>query len=326
MSFFIDRPIFAAVISVVITLCGGIAVMLLPVAQYPEITPPTVQVSCTYPGASSKVVADTVAAPIEQQVIGVENMLYMSSQSTNDGGYNLTVTFEVGTNLDMAQVLVQNRVNLALPTLPSEVKQTGVSVKKKSPSILLVVNLVSPKGTYDQLYLSNYATIRLKDELAQVKGVGDVTFLGQLDYSMRAWIDPDKMAARDLIGQRRRQCAARTKRAGCRRFAGAAAGAAGPGVSVHAEHAGSAHRSGAIRRDRRENRRRRAINTLARPGKRCAEGREQAPRSAAFNWGRKPKTPPAISTASHPSVWQFFNCPAPTLWPPPRESASEWKN
>ncbi len=191
-------PIFAAVISVIITLAGGIAVMLLPVAQYPEITPPTVQVSCTYPGASGKVVAETVAAPIEQQVIGVENMLYMSSQSTNDGGYNLTVTFEVGTNLDMAQVLVQNRVNLALPTLPSEVKQTGVSVKKKSPSILLVVNLISPKGTYDQLYLSNYATIRLRDELAQVKGVGDVTYLGQLDYSMRAWLDPDRMAARDL--------------------------------------------------------------------------------------------------------------------------------
>src|SRR6476660_9455177 len=196
--FFIERPMFAAVISVVITLAGGMAVMLLPVAQYPEITPPTVQVTCNYPGASGKVVSETVAAPIEQQVIGVENMLYMSSQSTNDGGYNLTVTFEVGTNLDMAQVLVQNRVNLALPTLPSEVKQTGVSVKKKSPSILLVVNLVSPKGTYDQLYLSNYATIRLRDELAQVKGVGDVTYLGQLDYSMRAWSAPEKMAARDL--------------------------------------------------------------------------------------------------------------------------------
>ena len=145
-NFFINRPIFAAVISVVITLAGGIAVMLLPVAQYPEITPPTVQVNCTYPGASAKVVGETVAAPIEQQVIGVENMLYMSSQCTNDGGYNLTVTFEVGTNLDMAQVLVQNRVNLALPTLPNEVKQTGVSVKKKSPSILLVVNLISPNG------------------------------------------------------------------------------------------------------------------------------------------------------------------------------------
>src|SRR5262245_61507701 len=196
--FFIDRPIFAAVISVIITLAGGIAVMLLPVAQYPEITPPTVQVSCTYPGASGKVVAETVAAPIEQQVVGVERMLYMSSQSTNDGGYNLTVTFEVGTNLDMAQVLVQNRVNLALPTLPSEVKQTGVSVKKKSPNILLVVNLISPKGSYDQLYLSNYATIRIRDKLAQVKGVGDVTYLGQLDYSMRAWLDPNRMAARNL--------------------------------------------------------------------------------------------------------------------------------
>src|SRR5580765_3897038 len=196
--FFINRPIFAAVISVIITLAGGIAVFILPVAQYPEITPPTVQVSCTYPGASSKVVAETVAAPIEQQVVGVENALYMSSQSTNDGGYNLTVTFAVGTNLDMAQVLVQNRVNLALPSLPSEVKQTGVSVKKKSPSILLVVNLISPKGSYDQLYLSNYATISIRDKLAQVKGVGDVTYLGQLDYSMRAWVDPDRMAARGL--------------------------------------------------------------------------------------------------------------------------------
>lgn len=196
--FFIDRPIFAAVISVVITLAGGVAVFLLSVAQYPEITPPTVQVSCTYPGASSKIVAETVAAPIEQQVIGVENMLYMSSQSTNDGGYNLTVTFKVGTNLDMAQVLVQNRVNLALPSLPSEVKQTGVSVKKKSPNILLVVNLISPMGTYDQLYLSNYATIQVRDELAQISGVGDVTYLGQLDYSMRAWLDPDRMAVRNL--------------------------------------------------------------------------------------------------------------------------------
>ncbi len=197
-NFFIHRPIFAAVISVIITLSGAIAVGILPVAQYPEITPPTVQVSCNYPGASSKVVADTVAASIEQQVIGVENMLYMSSQCTNDGGYNLTVTFEVGTDLDMAQVLVQNRVNLALPALPSEVKQTGVSVKKKSPSILLVVNLVSPEGTYDQLYLSNYATIQIRDELAQINGVGDVTYLGQLDYSMRVWLDPERMAARNL--------------------------------------------------------------------------------------------------------------------------------
>ncbi len=196
--FFIDRPIFAGVISFVITMVGAIFVWTLPIAQYPEIAPPTVQVSCFYPGASSQVVAETVAAPIEQQVTGVENMLYMSSQSTNDGGYNLTVTFEVGTNLDMAQVLVQNRVNLALPSLPNEVKQTGVSVKKKSASILLVVNVISPRGSRDQLYLSNYATIRLRDEIARLKGVGDVSLLGQLDYSMRCWLDPERLAALNM--------------------------------------------------------------------------------------------------------------------------------
>ena len=196
--FFIDRPIFAAVISVIITLAGGIAVGILPVAQYPEITPPTVQVTCNYPGASSKVVAETVAAPIEQQVIGVENVLYMSSQSTNDGGYNLTVTFEVGTNLDMAQVLVQNRVNLALPTLPSEVKADRRQRQEEVAQHLARRQSLSPKGSYDQLYLSNYATIQIRDELAQIKGVGDVTYLGQLDYSMRAWLDPERMAARDL--------------------------------------------------------------------------------------------------------------------------------
>src|SRR6266702_3553656 len=168
--FFIERPVLGVVISLVIMLAGLAALEILPIAQYPEITPPTIQVSCSYPGAGAGVVRDTVAAPIEQQVVGVENMLYMSSQSTNDGGYNLTVTFEIGTNLDMAQVLVQNRVNLAVPSLPDVVKQTGVSVKKKSPSILLVVNLISPNNAYNQLYLSNYATIRLKDELSQVLG------------------------------------------------------------------------------------------------------------------------------------------------------------
>jgi multidrug efflux pump len=196
--FFIDRPIFAAVISVVVVIAGGIAVRTLPIAQYPEIAPPTVSVTCTYPGANARVVADTVAAPIEQQVIGVERMLYMSSQSCNDGTYTLTVTFEVGTNLDIAQVQVQNRVNLALPSLPDEVKKTGVNVKKKSPSILLVVNLFSPDGSKDQLYLSNYATINVVDALKQLKGVGDVTMFGEQDYSMRAWLDPDKVASRNL--------------------------------------------------------------------------------------------------------------------------------
>jgi multidrug efflux pump len=196
--FFIDHPIFASVLSIVITIAGLVSLFVLPVAQYPEITPPTVQVSCTYPGASANVVAETVAAPVEQQVNGVENMLYMSSSCTNDGAYNLTVTFKLGTNLDMAQVLVQNRVSMAMPTLPNEVKATGVTTKKKSPNIMLVVNLISPDQRYDQLYLSNYATIQVKDELARLEGVGDVSFLGQQDYSMRVWLDPERLASLNL--------------------------------------------------------------------------------------------------------------------------------
>jgi multidrug efflux pump subunit AcrB len=202
--FFIDRPIAAWVLSIVIVLGGLAALVALPIAQYPEITPPSVQVTCQYAGASAVVVADTVAAPIEQQVNGVEKMLYMSSQSTNDGGYNLTVTFELGTDLNMAQVLVQNRVNQALPTLPDVVKATGVTVNKQSPSILLVVNLFAAddpttgKPYFDQLFLSNYATIQIRDELSRINGVGQVNLLGQQDYSMRVWLDPDELASRNL--------------------------------------------------------------------------------------------------------------------------------
>ena len=196
--FFIDRPIFASVLSIIITLAGGIAVGTLPVSQYPDITPPTVEVSGYYPGANAKVVADTVAAPIEQQVNGVEGMMYMSSQCTNDGMYTLTVTFRIGIDLNMAQVLVQNRVSLAEPILPELVKRRGVMVKKKSPSILMIVNLFSPDNSQDNLYLSNFATIQIRDELARLDGVGDITYLGQRDYSMRVWLDPGKMSFRNL--------------------------------------------------------------------------------------------------------------------------------
>ncbi len=196
--FFIDRPIFASVISILITLAGGIAVFTLPIAQYPPVAPPTVQVDCNYPGASAQVVAQTVAAPIEQQVNGVEDMLYMSSQSTNDGSYTLTVTFKPGVDLNLAQVLVQNRVSLAISQLPDVVRQTGVTTKKRSPDILLTVSLNSPDGRYDQLYLSNYAVLRIKDELARLPGISEVLVFGQRDYSLRIWVDPQRLAARDL--------------------------------------------------------------------------------------------------------------------------------
>ncbi|HUQ69618.1 MAG TPA: efflux RND transporter permease subunit [Planctomycetaceae bacterium] len=196
--FFIERPVFATVLSLAVLLIGGVAAMQLPIAQYPDVTPPTVSVSAIYPGANAKVVAETVATPIEQEVNGVERMLYMSSKCTNDGQMTLDVTFELGTNLDMAQVLIQNRVSIADAKLPEEVKRQGVTVKKKSPNILLCVNLISPDDSRDQLYLSNFATINVKDALARVKGVGDVTFLGARDYSMRVWLDPEKLASRDL--------------------------------------------------------------------------------------------------------------------------------
>jgi multidrug efflux pump subunit AcrB len=196
--FFINRPIFASVLSIVIVLGGSIALFTLPVAQYPEIAPPTVEVSAVYPGANAKVVMDTVAAPIEQQVNGVENMMYMSSQCTNDGTYTLTVTFKPGTDLNISQVLVQNRESLAEPILPDLVKRRGISVKKKSPNVLLIVNLFSTGEDRTSLELSNYATIQIRDELSRLPGVGDITYLGQRNYSMRIWLDPQKMAAYSL--------------------------------------------------------------------------------------------------------------------------------
>lgn len=199
--FFIDRPIFANVIAIVTIIFGLVTLLLLPVEQYPQITPPTVLVSTVYPGASAEVVADTVAAPIEQQVNGVEHMLYMSSNSANDGSYSLTVTFEVGTNLDMAQVLVQNRVAIAEPTLPDDVKRQGVNVQKQSTSFIQFIALSSPDGSHDDLFLSNYATLNVRDELSRIEGVGNVSVMGSASYSMRVWLDPEKLKSRSLTTQ-----------------------------------------------------------------------------------------------------------------------------
>src|SRR5437588_4118111 len=196
--FFIDRPVLAWVISLVIILLGAIAAALLPIAEYPEITPPNVRVTANYPGASADVVADTVAAPIEQQVNGVEGMLYMSSNSGNDGSYGLTVTFKLGTNVKNALVLVQNRVALAVPQLPAEVQRQTINIRKKNPTILLIVTITSTNPEHDYLFLSNYATIHLKEEIARLPGVGDIGIFGQKDYCIRLWLDPEKLAARNI--------------------------------------------------------------------------------------------------------------------------------
>ena len=199
--FFIERPVLANVIAILMVVIGAVSLLALPVAQYPDVVPPTVQVTTRYPGASARTVIDTVALPIEQQVNGVENMLYMQSFSAADGSYSLTVTFAIGTDLNAAQVLVQNRVAAALAALPQPVQVQGVNVQKKSTAILLIATLTSPDGRYDSLFLSNYATIRLKDEIARLPGVGNVNVFGAGQYSMRIWLDPDKMRVRGLTAQ-----------------------------------------------------------------------------------------------------------------------------
>ena len=196
--FFIDRPIFAAVLSIVIFLAGGIAMFALPISEYPEVVPPSIVVRAVYPGANPRVLSEAVATPLEEQINGVENMLYMSSQSTSDGVLTLTVTFRVGTDVDLAQVQVQNRVSQALPRLPEEVRQLGVTTVKSSPNFIMVVHLLSPDNRYDITYLRNYGLLQVKDVLARIPGIGQVEVFGGGDYSMRVWLDPGKVAARGL--------------------------------------------------------------------------------------------------------------------------------
>src|SRR5262244_3502506 len=196
--FFIDRPVLANVLAILMVVIGAVSLMRLSVAQYPNVVPPTISVTTRYPGAGARAVVDTVALPIEQQVNGIDGMLYMQSYAGADGSYNLTVTFKIGTDLNFAQVLVQNRVSSALSSLPQAVQVQGVNVQKKSTAILQIVTLTSPDARYDSLYLSNFATIRLKDEISRLPGVGNVTVFGAGQYSMRVWLDPNQMQARGL--------------------------------------------------------------------------------------------------------------------------------
>jgi HAE1 family hydrophobic/amphiphilic exporter-1 len=195
---FINRPVLALVISIVVVILGALAIPILPVESTPDITPPTVKVSTTYPGASAQVVEESVTQPIEEQVNGVEDMIYMSSKSTSSGVLDLTVSFEVGTNVDMAAVLTQNRVAIAEPSLPEEVKRQGVKVEKQSTMMFMMVALSSPDGRYDDLFLSNYTTTQIKDVLGRIPGVGKVTVFGAKDFGMRIWIDPTQLKARNL--------------------------------------------------------------------------------------------------------------------------------
>jgi multidrug efflux pump len=199
--FFIKRPIFAAVLSLLFLISGAIAVWQLPITEYPEVVPPTVVVTANYPGANPKVIADTVASPLEQEINGVENMLYMSSQATSDGRMTLTITFAIGTDVDRAQTQVQSRVDRAKPRLPQEVQRLGIVTEKSSPDLTMVVHLTSPDNRYDMLYLSNYAAQNVKDELARIEGVGAVRLFGAGEYSLRVWLDPHKVSALSLTPQ-----------------------------------------------------------------------------------------------------------------------------
>ena len=269
--FFIDRPIFATVLSIVIVIVGVVAYGTLPVAQYPDVVPPTIVVNTSYPGANARGRRPTtVATPLEQEINGVEDMLYMSSQCTSDGSVSLTITFQLGTDLDTAQVLVQNRVAIAEPRLPEEVRRIGVTTRKSSPDLLIVVHMVSPSGRYDQLYISNYALLQVRDVLARVDGVGDVTLFGaaRLQHARVARPRPDRGARHD--GGRRRRSAPRAERAGRGGSDRPAARATRDRVPAHGQHARPPRRGRRVREHRDPHGRRRPHHAPSRRGARRA--------------------------------------------------------
>ena len=272
--FFIERPVLANVLAIVFVLIGGVALYKLPIAQYPNVVPPTISVTTTYPGASANTVMNTVALPIEEQVNGVERMIYMQSTSASDGTYSLIVTFEIGTDLNFAQVLVQNRVAIALAQLPNAVQAQGVNVQQKSTAILQIASLTSKDGRYDSLYLSNYATINLVSELARLPGVGNVNVFGVGQYSMRIWLDPQKLFSVGLTrpGRHRRRQAAEP---GC----GAGPDRQPPGprqpeLPIHDQCAGPLHRRQPVREHHRQDRQRQWRPDHPRQGRRAGGARQ----------------------------------------------------
>ena len=263
--FFIERPVLANVLAILMVVIGAVCLLRLPVAQYPNVVPPTISVTTRYPGAGARAVVDTVALPIEQQVNGVDGMIYMQSYSASDGSYSLTVTFKIGMDINFAQVLVQNRVSSALAQLPQAVQAQGVTVQQKSTAILQFVTLTSPDGRYDSLYLANYATINLQPELARLPGVGQVNIFGAGRYSMRSRLDPSFTRARSP--RRRRRCAPQAEPAIDRRPARHAPGTEHAAIPVHARHCDPPRRRQPVREHRRQDRKQRPDDISAR---RCA--------------------------------------------------------
>ena len=310
-SFFIRRPIVAIVIAIITVLLGLNSLRGLSFEQYPFLAPPTIRITANYPGASAVAVEQSVATPIEQEVNGVEGMIYMKSSNTSDGRMQLDVNFQVGTDQDMANVLTQNRVSSAQARLPQEVIQQGITTKKQSPSILMVISLYSPKGSYDANFLINYCGINLRDQILRIPGIAQVDLFGGTDYGMRIWLRPDKLARLGLDPRRRHGRHPRAEPPGPLGARGDAPLAEGPGVHLHRERARPPDHGGRVREHHHQG--------DARP----------APRSASrtwagWSWARRTTTPSAASTASRRGPWPCTSCPGPTSSSPRRGSTRPW--